>query len=68
MALRNSSLKPKIYFIRDAEKVTRRNRLTLLRHWRQKKLFPTPSLINNRLAWDAEVIDQWIKDNTQEVE
>ncbi len=66
MATRNTSLKPKIYFIRDAEEVTRRNRLTLRRWW-QKKLFPLPSLINNRLAWDAEVIDQWIKDNTQEV-
>ena len=67
MAVRNTSLKPKIYFIRDAKEVTRRNRLTLRRWW-QKKLFPPPSLINNRLAWDAEVIDQWIKDNTQEVE
>lgn len=56
MAVRNTSLKPKIYFIRDAEEVTRRNRLTLRRWW-QKKLFPTPSLINNRLAWDADVID-----------
>ena len=64
MAARNASLKPKIYFIRDAEEVTRRNRLTLRRWW-QKKLFPTPSLINNRLAWDAEVIEQWIKENLQ---
>lgn len=64
MAARNASLKPKIYFIRDAEEVTRRNRLTLRRWW-QKKIFPTPSLINNRLAWEAEVIEQWIKENLQ---
>lgn len=66
MAARNASLKPKIYFIRDAEEVTRRNRLTLRRWW-QKNLFPAPSLINNRLAWDAEVIERWIKENLQGV-
>ena len=61
-----NGLKPKIYFIKDAEQVTGRNRLTLRRWWKDEK-FPKPTLINNRLAWKAEVIDQWINQNVQGV-
>jgi prophage regulatory protein len=55
-------IKPKVYFIKDAEKIVGRNRLTLRRWWR-KCHFPKPTLINNRLAWRADVIDQWINKN-----
>jgi prophage regulatory protein len=62
MAVRVTSLKPKIYFIKDVEEITRRNRITLRRWW-EKDLFPSPVLINNRLAWHVDVIDQWIHEN-----
>jgi predicted DNA-binding transcriptional regulator AlpA len=67
MAVKNTSLKPQIYFIKDAEEITRRNRLTLRRWW-TKNLFPQPTLINNRLAWHADVIEQWIAQNIQGVQ
>ena len=54
-----NNLKPQIYYIKDAEQVVGRNRLTLRRMWTKNK-FPKPTLINNRLAWQAETIDQWI--------
>ena len=57
-------LKPKLYFIKDAEKITRRNRLTLRRWWK-RDIFPKPTLINNRLVWQVAVIDQWINNNVQ---
>ncbi|MFT4059863.1 MAG: hypothetical protein QM652_09970 [Legionella sp.] len=62
MPVKTASLKPQIYFIKDAEEITRRNRLTLRRWW-EKNLFPQPTLINNRLAWHADIIDQWINEN-----
>lgn len=55
-------LAPRLYFIKDAEQVVRRNRLTLRRWWESEK-FPRPILIGNRLAWQADVIDQWINEN-----
>ena len=55
-------LSPKLYFIKDAEQIIRRNRLTLRRWWESEK-FPKPQLISNRLAWHADVIDQWIDEN-----
>ncbi len=57
-----NGLKPKLYFIKDAEQIVRRNRLTLRRWWESEK-FPKPTLISNRLAWHADVIDQWIDEN-----
>ncbi|EKD70241.1 MAG: hypothetical protein ACD_46C00589G0004 [uncultured bacterium] len=62
MATNQTVLTPKIYFIKDAESLTRRNRLTLRRWW-MRDLFPCPSKINNRLFWKAEVIHQWINSN-----
>lgn len=55
-----------ILFIKDAEQIIGRNRLTLRRMWTTGR-FPKPILINNRLAWHADVIDQWIKQNVQGV-
>jgi len=66
MATNTISLKPKIYFIKDAEQVVGRNRLTLRRMWELNN-FPKPTLINNRLAWQVEVIEQWINQNVQGV-
>ncbi len=54
-----ANLKPQIYFIKDAEQIIGRNRLTLRRWW-EKNNFPKPILINNRLAWHAETIEEWI--------
>jgi prophage regulatory protein len=59
-----NGLKPKLYFIKDIEQIVRRNRLTLRRWW-EKKLFPPPVLINNRLAWHVDVIEDWIAKNVQ---
>lgn len=53
-----------IYFIKDVETITRRNRLTLRRWW-LKNTFPRPTLINGRLAWRSEAIQTWIKDNVR---
>ena len=57
-----NGLKPKLYFIKDVEQIVRRNRLTLRRWWESEK-FPKPILINNRLAWLADVIHQWINEH-----
>jgi prophage regulatory protein len=57
-----NTFKPKIYFIKDAEQVIGRNRQTLRRWWEQNN-FPKPTLIANRLAWQAEVIEHWINQN-----
>ena len=62
MPVKNTSLKPQIYFIKDVEEITRRNRITLRRWW-EKKIFPCPQLINSRLAWHVDVIDDWIAKN-----
>lgn len=62
MATRVTSLEPKIYFIKDVEEITRRNRITLRRWWECEK-FPKPILINNRLAWHTDVIHQWINEH-----
>lgn len=57
-----NQLTPRIYFIKDAEALTRRNRLTLRRWW-MRDLFPRPSLISKRLFWKAEAIDQWVNEH-----
>ena len=66
MAVKTMPLKPKIYYIKDAEQVVGRNRLTLRRWWGEGK-FPKPTLIHKRLAWRSEVIEQWINANVQGV-
>jgi prophage regulatory protein len=62
----HKTIPKRIYYIKDAEQVIGRNRLTLRRWW-ERNLFPKPTLISGRLAWDAEIIDQWIKQNVQGV-
>ena len=54
----------KIYYIKDAELITGRNRLTLRRWWK-KSQFPKPILLSRRLAWLAETVDQWISQSMQ---
>lgn len=54
----------KLYFIKDAERLIGRNRLTLRRWWK-KKIFPEPILISNRLAWHAETVNEWINNHIQ---
>jgi predicted DNA-binding transcriptional regulator AlpA len=61
MISNKASINPKIYFIREVEQSVGRDRLTLRRMWR-KGTFPKPTLINNRLAWGSNVIDQWISE------
>ena len=51
----------KIYYIKNVENITGRNRLTLRRWWK-KNIFPKPTLINGRLAWKNETINEWLKD------
>jgi predicted DNA-binding transcriptional regulator AlpA len=62
----NNQITQKICFIKDAEQLIGRNRLTLRRWWK-KNIFPKPALINNRLAWKADIINAWINLNVQEV-
>jgi prophage regulatory protein len=61
-----TTVKPKVFFIKDAELITGRNRLTLRRWW-ERNFFPKPTLINSRLAWRAEDIEQWINQHVQGV-
>jgi len=56
-------IKSLIYFIKDVEQITGKKRLTLRRWWSKNK-FPKPELLSNdRLAWPAEIINQWISEN-----
>lgn len=50
----------KLIYIRDAEKIIGRSRLTLRRWWEKGK-FPKPTLVNSRLAWRIEVIEEFIE-------
>lgn len=53
-------LNQKYYFSKDIEKLTGQNRFTLRRWW-EKNQFPKPiQLVNNRLVWPKEVIEQWM--------
>ncbi len=54
------NLEAKIYFIKDVEDLTGRSRTTLRRWW-DNGLFPKPVHINSRVAWSAQVIEEWIK-------
>lgn len=59
-----STNQQQIYFIRDAEQLIGRNRQTLRRWWEQN-IFPKPQLIKNRLAWGANVLHEWVKQNIE---
>lgn len=65
--MKHRSIQSELYFIRDVEQIIRRDRLTLRRWW-QKNKFPKPTLINSRLAWHSQVIEQWINQNVQGVQ
>ncbi|HRD71272.1 MAG TPA: AlpA family phage regulatory protein [Legionella sp.] len=61
----NKPLKQQLLFIQDVEQNIGRNRLTLRRWWSAGK-FPKPTKLNGTaLAWQTEVIEQWITLNTQ---
>ena len=62
----SQSIPKKVFYIKDTEQAIGRNRLTLRRWWEQG-IFPKPCLINSRLAWQADVIMQWINQNIQGV-
>jgi prophage regulatory protein len=51
-----------IFYIKDVEQVIGKPRITLRRWWNAKK-FPSPKMINGRLAWRAEIIYQWVDEN-----
>lgn len=53
-------LTKKVYFIKDVAHITGRSRQTLRRMWMAGS-FPKPKMINNRVAWAAETIDEWIR-------
>jgi prophage regulatory protein len=56
-----------LLFIKDVEKITGCNRMTLRRWW-TAGYFPQPTKLNgNMLVWHREAIDQWINDNTKRV-
>lgn len=55
-----NELKSEICFIKDVEKITGRNRITLRRWW-EKNTFPKPTLINGRLAWKVDTIKAWLQ-------
>jgi predicted DNA-binding transcriptional regulator AlpA len=57
-------LKGKIYFKKHIQELMNLNIQTLRRMWRRGE-FPKPILINNRCAWHADVIEQWICTNLQ---
>lgn len=62
MATNLFSVLPRIYFIKDAERIVGRHRLTLRRMWIQGK-FPHPKMINNRLCWGVQTIEDWLDKN-----
>lgn len=55
--------KRKIYWLREASEKIGRPAITLRRWWNSGK-FPKPSLVNSRLCWPSEIIDEWINTNT----
>jgi len=52
----------KIYYIKDVEQLIGKSRITLRRWWEKNK-FPKPTLINSRVAWSVDSINEWIKQN-----
>lgn len=53
-----------LFFIADLEALLRRSRQTIRRMWEKGK-FPKPAMINNRCAWRAESVQEWINTNLQ---
>ena len=54
---------PQLLFINDLERIIGKSRLTLRRWW-EKGDFPKPVKINGKtLAWEASVIEDWIREN-----
>lgn len=52
-----------LLYIKDVETIIGKPRVTLRRWW-EKGRFPKPKLMfGTRLAWRADVIKKWIKDN-----
>ena len=49
----------KIIFIKEAERRTGKNRITLWRWWQENK-FPKPFKVESQNAWLESTIDQWI--------
>jgi len=49
----------RFYYIKDVEQLIGKHRLTLRRWWVADK-FPKPVLIGKRVAWPADVINQWL--------
>jgi predicted site-specific integrase-resolvase len=52
--------KKRLTFIREASEILGVKPITLRRWWK-RKILPEPSLINGRLCWRTEVIEQFIK-------
>jgi predicted DNA-binding transcriptional regulator AlpA len=62
--INDKPFKRKLLFIQDVEQIIGRNRLTLRRWWSVGK-FPKPTKLNGTaLAWQTEVIEQWINLHT----
>ena len=58
--IKDKEMSQKILFINDLEKIIGRNRLTLRRWWLKGK----PVKLNGTaLAWHAETIHEWIRQN-----
>ncbi len=63
--INDKEMSQKILFINDLEKIIGRNRLTLRRWWLKGK-FPMPVKLNGTaLAWHAETIHEWIRQNIE---
>lgn len=63
-----STLEPqaKLLFIKDLERMLRRDRLTLRRWWTTGK-FPLPvKLHGSTLTWRRDVVEAWINQNLPE--
>jgi len=66
MSDKSQPLEPKVYFKKQIEQITNRS-IQTLRRWWEKNNFPKPILLSGRLSWHADTIEQWIKQNVQEV-
>ncbi|VEG89603.1 helix-turn-helix transcriptional regulator [Legionella spiritensis] len=60
-------IEQQLLFIKDVEKITGCNRMTLRRWWIAGN-FPKPVKLNGSvLAWHYDIIEQWINDNTKQI-
>lgn len=67
MTAHSQPLKARLYYKKHVEQITNRS-IQTLRRWWERNLFPKPTLINSRLAWQSEAINQWINQNVQGVQ